>query len=96
MSKEISQKQKSRILEGAVLAKTPKEVLKVMGELGAVAFTSRAIGLACRYRGLDMVKALVDGGARFDNYIGTNHDRRCQNRISQRFRKDNPLFPDAP
>ena len=73
MSKEISQKQKSRILEGAVLAKTPKEVLKVMGELGAVAFTSRAIGLACRYRGLDMVKALVDGGARFDNYIGTNH-----------------------
>ncbi len=73
MGKEISQKQKSRVLEGAVLAKTPKEVLKVMGELGAVAFTSRAIGLACRYRGLDMVKALVDGGARFDNYIGTNH-----------------------
>ncbi len=73
MGREVSQKQKSRLLEGAVLTKTPREVLKMMEELGAVAFSARALGLACRYRGLDMVKALIDGGARFDNFIGTNH-----------------------
>lgn len=73
MGKELSQKQKSRILEGAVLEKTPKEVSRVLKELGAVTFTARALGLACRYRGLDMVKALIEGGARFDNFIGTNH-----------------------
>ncbi len=73
MGKVISQKQKAQILEGAVLEKTLKETARVMEELGGVSFTARALGLACRFRGSDMVKVLVENGARFDNYIGTNH-----------------------
>ena len=67
MGKVISQKQKAQILEGAVLEKTLKETARVMEELGGVSFTARALGLACRFRGSDMVKVLVENGARFDN-----------------------------
>ena len=51
-------------LLNAVLFKTPGEAGSIMRE-GGIAYTGRALGAACRLRGLDMVKALVENGARF-------------------------------
>lgn len=52
-------------LEKCVLCDTPNEVAVTFNKLGELGFTARALGLACRYRGLDMVKTLVNGGAAF-------------------------------
>lgn len=57
--------QKVHILEEAVMAQTPSEVAELYSSLGKVEFTARALGLACHYCGLDMVRALVEGGAKF-------------------------------
>ncbi|MDE6032134.1 MAG: leucine-rich repeat domain-containing protein, partial [Oscillospiraceae bacterium] len=73
MKDKFSPEHKAQALEAAVIKKTPKEVSRIFAELGEVGFSARALGLACRYRGLDMVKALIEGGACFDNFIGTNH-----------------------
>lgn len=58
-------RQKLEMLENAVLTKSPKEVSVIFKQLGDLLNTSRALGLACRFRGLDYVKALVEGGANF-------------------------------
>lgn len=55
--------QKIERLEMSVIQDPPAEVDKIFRELGKVEFTARALGLACRYRGLDMVKVLVENGA---------------------------------
>lgn len=57
--------QRSAALERDVLEKTPAEVSEIFRALGKTEFTARALGLACRYRGLEMVKTLVEGGAVF-------------------------------
>lgn len=51
-------------LLNAVLFGTPGEAGSIMRE-GGIAYTGRALGAACRFRGLEMVKALVENGARF-------------------------------
>lgn len=61
----ISQKKKSTILENAVLTQSPEEVAALYAQLGQVENTARALGLACRFSGLEYVKALVEGGANF-------------------------------
>lgn len=59
-------------LNRAVMDGSPSEAADMAKKLGEVRFTAQALGLACRYRGLDMVRALVEGGARFtcDDNIG--------------------------
>ena len=52
-------------LEMGVLQDAPSEVAKAFEQMGEVDFTARALGLACRFRGLEMVKVLVEGGAIF-------------------------------
>ena len=61
----LSDEEKIRWLEQAVVSETPKEIRRIYGELGEVSFTARALGTACLYRGLDTVKALVEHGATF-------------------------------
>nr|MDE7193147.1 leucine-rich repeat domain-containing protein [Oscillospiraceae bacterium] len=61
----LTQPKKTELLEQAVINKTPDEVREIFKELGTVDMTARALGIACRYVGIDMVKALVEGGARF-------------------------------
>lgn len=56
---------KLETLENAVLTKSPEEVSEIFKRLGNLMNTSRALGLACRFRGLRHVKALVEGGANF-------------------------------
>lgn len=65
MSNKTELWQKIERLEMSVIQDPPAEVAKVCREIGEVDFTARALGLACRYRGLDMVKVLVESGATF-------------------------------
>jgi len=64
-NKKIKTWEKHEILESAVLEQSPSEVSKVFEELGEVWVTAFALGYACRFRGLEMVKVLVEGGATF-------------------------------
>lgn len=52
-------------LEKAVADLPPDELQKLYGEMGKVEFSTRALGLACRFRGLETVKALSRCGATF-------------------------------
>ena len=61
----LSDEEKIRRLEQAVISESPEEIRRIYGELGEVGFTARALGTACLYRGLDTVKALVECGATF-------------------------------
>ena len=52
-------------LEQAVLSGTPDEAARLCGNFGSSIFTAHILGLAGHFRGLDMVKALVENGASF-------------------------------
>lgn len=52
-------------LENSVLRDDPAYVKKLYKRFGRVEFTAQALGLACRFRGLEMVKTLVECGAAF-------------------------------
>lgn len=56
---------KLETLENAVLTKSPQEVSEIFKNYGELLNTARALALACRFRGLKYVKALVEGGASF-------------------------------
>ncbi|MCH5196217.1 MAG: leucine-rich repeat domain-containing protein [Oscillospiraceae bacterium] len=62
---QMEQISKSHYLEDMVLLRSPAEVTEVMKRLGEFNKTACALGLACRFRGLEHVKALVEGGATF-------------------------------
>lgn len=57
-------------LLNAVLFGTPDEARRVLKSSGGIEYTGRALGAACRFRGLDMVKALVESGAKFTHDYG--------------------------
>lgn len=52
-------------LLNAVLFGTPDEARRVLKSSGGIEYTGRALGAACRFRGLDMVKTLVESGVKF-------------------------------
>ena len=70
----LTEEEKTERLEQAVISETPEEVKRIYKELGEVGFTAHALGIACLYRGLDMVKVLVECGASF-RYPNENKDR---------------------
>ncbi|GEM_PF-1398857 len=57
--------EKSHILANAVLTKSTGEVDALYKTLGYVENSSRALGFACRFCGLDYVRVLVENGATF-------------------------------
>lgn len=63
---ELTQEEKAVQLQHAVINCSVEEFSAIYKELGTVEITAPALGLACRFRGLDMVKALVGQGATFD------------------------------
>lgn len=69
-------------LEECVMEREPRAAAKLIEKGGLPIFTGRALGLACRYRGLDMVKTLVEHGAAFKSLAGDKERRgyyeRCQ------------------
>lgn len=53
-------------LENAVLNSSPEEIAKFYDEVGEIELSAMALGIACRYRGVECVKVLVENGASFD------------------------------
>ena len=62
----LTSEEKVSTLTNAVAYSTPEEIREIYKNLGEVEFTARALAIACRYRGLEHVKALVECGATFD------------------------------
>ena len=61
----FSEKKKTELLEQTVLTGTPSEVDALFREYGPFEFTAKALGLACRYKGVDTVRVLLENGATF-------------------------------
>ena len=61
----MTEGEKIRVIEKAVLFGTAETLDKLFDNIGAVKYMSRALGLACHFRGLEWVKVLVDKGASF-------------------------------
>lgn len=64
--KKIPQENKAEILEQAVLNETPEQLAQTCRELGYIEMTARALGLACRFCGVEKVRVLAECGATFD------------------------------
>lgn len=58
--------EKVRKLEHAALNSSPEEIARVYTELGKVELSARALAFAFRFRDVECVKALVEGGASLD------------------------------
>jgi len=63
---ELPQEEKAARLQKAVINSSVEEISKLYDALGDVEMSAPALGLACRFRGLAIVKALVGKGATFD------------------------------
>lgn len=63
-------------LEEAVINMEPDEVRELYKKIGHIEFSAKALGLACRFRGIGMVKALCESGATFD----IPHDEAAENK----------------
>lgn len=70
--------EKVRALENATLFKTAAEVAELYKELGEVEVSACALGYACRYKGLEHVRALVENGASFKVENSTDMYRKYQ------------------
>ena len=62
---KLSEQKKVELLENEVLTGTVENTAKIIAEYGPFEFTARALGYAARFRGSEMVKCLIDGGAIF-------------------------------
>lgn len=62
----LTPSQKVAELEYAVLNLSAEEIAAVCARLGSVEYSARALAIACRFRGVECVKELVEGGASFD------------------------------
>ncbi len=63
---ELAQEEKAERLQWAVLNCSVDELVTIYEELGDVEMSAPALGLACRFRGVDVVRTLVEKGATFD------------------------------
>ena len=62
---KLSEQKKVELLENAVLNGTVEETARIMEEHTPFEFTARALGYAARFRGVEMVKCLIEHGATF-------------------------------
>ncbi len=62
---DVNEDAKITALEEAVRSDTPNEVSALYKKLGNVLLTAHILGIACRFRGLEMVKVLIENGATF-------------------------------
>ncbi|MBD5112741.1 MAG: leucine-rich repeat domain-containing protein [Ruminococcaceae bacterium] len=61
----LSEEEKSAALLTAVINQSPEEISATYKELGYLEMSAAALGTACRFCGVDAVRALVEGGAKF-------------------------------
>ena len=69
---KVSDKKKVEQLEKCVLENDYEALKEVLDEYSDFEFMARALGLACRFRSLDMVKLLVEHGATFNYESSTS------------------------
>ena len=62
---KLSELKKVELLENAVLAGDIEQAKSLFAEHGSFEFTARALGIACRFIGAEMVRCLIEGGASF-------------------------------
>ncbi|MBD5081587.1 MAG: leucine-rich repeat domain-containing protein [Ruminococcaceae bacterium] len=62
---DLTPTEKSRALDNAAINCSPEEITDICKELGQLEYSAKALGIACRFRGVECVKALVEGGASF-------------------------------
>lgn len=62
----VPQESKAEILESMVINGSAEEIAAAFKELGYIEMTARALGLACRFRGAEVVRTLIEHGATFD------------------------------
>ena len=63
---ELTQEEKAARLQWAVLNCSVAALVNICDELGFVEMSAPALGLACRFRGREVVRALAEKGATFD------------------------------
>lgn len=80
---KLSNLKKVELLEQTVLKKDIDEVKRILKEEAPIEFTARAIGLACRFVGPQMVEALLDGGASLSFIITPAFKRKYDCRIKR-------------
>lgn len=73
---KLNELKKVLLLEDTVLYGTADEITEVMKKCKRFEFTARALGLACRYGGLEKVKALIGGGATFKYTPNANLNKK--------------------
>lgn len=66
MSNNLTPAEKVVELEYAALNLPPEEIAETYARIGSVEFSARALAIACRFRGVECVRALVEGGASFE------------------------------
>lgn len=74
--KKLNELKKVLLLEDTVLYGTANDITEVMKKCKRFEFTARALGLACRYGGLEKVKVLIDGGATFKYIPNANLNKK--------------------
>lgn len=82
---EMTQEEKAVRLQQAVINSSVEEISKVYDELGYVEMPAPALGLACRFRGLAVVKALAEKGVTFDFPLTEEIETRYRCYIGQKY-----------
>ena len=80
---KLSNLKKVELLEQTVLKKDIDEVKRILKEEAPIEFTARAIGLACRFVGPQMVEALLDDGASLSFILTPAFKRKYDCRIKR-------------
>lgn len=79
---KLSDAKKVELLETTVLSNNIEEARKVLETYSPIEFTAKAIGLACRFSGADMVEALLEGGATLNFALTPTLKRKYDCKIS--------------
>ena len=79
---KLSDLKKVEMLEAAVLSGDIEQVKSILDQQKPIEFTAKAIGLACRFIGAEMVEALLDGGASLNFALTPNLKRKYDCKIS--------------
>lgn len=88
---KLSESKKVELLESMVLENDINGVKTFLAEQGPIEFTAKALGLACRYSGADMVLALIDGGASFQFDFTPAMKRKYDCKIALNNTTDKPI-----
>lgn len=88
---KISEVKKVELLETAVLDCDVNGVKAILAEHGPLEFTAKALGLACRFCGAEMVSALIEAGVSFSFQMTPALKRKYDCKISISNSEDIPI-----